>query len=417
MYQITAPDCSEITVSLPASKSVTHRIFILSGLNQGQTTVNNWLDAEDTEITLAALRHMGIKTKRESDTVICTSPIGKVQDKKVYLGNSGSSARFLIPQAAFLDKPIYFYGDSRLHERPFAELFEAMEKLNIKFKSENLTLPAYVYPSEITGGEIRFDSLPSSQIITALMMAGLWMKNDLLLYLPERTPSLPYIQMTYNLMKNLGLGVYYQDNCIQVKAQPPNSNWHYTVEMDLSAASYWVVFSLINNIKVVLPGITLPSLQGDERILEIAEQVGAEVMLFSDRVEITGTIERGVSIDCFDIPDLVPALSILALFAPQKFTMSNIKHLEFKESNRVQAIQNNITALGGKSTYSEGHLTIHPQKNYTGTLVKSYNDHRIAMSFAIAGTRINNITIDNPACVNKSYPEFWKHFTFWNEIE
>jgi 3-phosphoshikimate 1-carboxyvinyltransferase len=249
------------------------------------------------------------------------------------------------------------------------------------------------------------------------MMAGLWMKNDLLLYLPEKTPSLPYIKMTYNLMKNLGLGVDYRDNCIQVKAHPPNFNWYYTVERDLSAASYWVVFALINNVKVVLPGITLPSLQGDERILEIAEQVGAEVMLFSDRVEVQGTIERGVSIDCFDIPDLVPALSILALFAPQKFTMNNIKHLEFKESNRVQAIQNNITALGGKSIYRQGHLTIYPQKNYVGALVKSYNDHRIAMSFAIAGTRINNITIDNPACVNKSYPEFWKHFTFWNKIE
>ena len=417
MYRIIAPDCSEKTVFLPTSKSITHRIFILAGLNQGQTTVSSWLDAEDTDITLKALSQMGIRYKKNDDALIFTSPIGRINDEKIFLGNSGSSARFLIPLAAFMDKPVYYYGDTRLHQRPFAELFVAIQKLNINFKCDNFTLPAYIYPGEMIGGEIYFDKLPSSQIITALMLAGLWMKKDLLLHLPAHTPSLPYIQMTYQLMKRIGLTVNYRKNCIHIKAKRPNFNWYYAVERDLSASSYWVVFALINQIKLILPGITLPSLQGDERILEIAEQVGAKVILYSDRIEIEGSIEKSLSLNCLDIPDLVPALSIMALFSPRKFTLNNIRHLEYKESNRVQALQENIAALGGQSDYSNGNLTIYPQKKYAGAIIKSYNDHRIAMSFAIAGTKINNTTIDNPVCVNKSYPGFWKDFNFWREIQ
>jgi 3-phosphoshikimate 1-carboxyvinyltransferase len=417
MYLIKAPDCTEITVSLPTSKSITHRIYILAGLNKAATTITNGLHAGDTSLTLDALVNMGISADMTGEGLICRQPIGTVIEDNIYLGNSGSSARFLVPLAAFLDKAVYFYGETRLHQRPFAELFRALEKLNVRYQTDNLSLPATIYPSEMIGGDLHFESLPSSQIITALMLAGLWMKNDLSLFLPQKTPSLPYIKMTLQLMRRLGLEVTSEDNCIWIKARQPNYNWFYDVEKDLSAASYWVIFSLINQVKVTMPGVTLPSLQGDERILQIAEEVGGKVMLYSDRVEISGTIENGATIDCNDIPDLVPALSVLALFAPQSCTMMNIKHLEYKESNRIAAIQANIAALGGKSEYEDGNLCVHPQKRYQGAQLSSYNDHRIAMSFAVAGTRIKQTIIENPDCVKKSYPDFWDHFTFWKEIK
>jgi len=416
MYHINIPDCSEINVPLPTSKSITHRIYILAGLNKGKTTITNALQAEDTSITLKALVNMGIKACTTDQDFVCENAIGKVNEDKIYLGNSGSSARFLVPLGALLDKPVYFYGEPRLHQRPFAELFMALKKLSVHYQADKLLLPACIYPSEMQGGTVRFENLPSSQIITALMLAGLWMKNDLSLYLPQKTPSLPYINMTFQLMKRLGLECSYEDNCIWIKSHVPNYDWYYDVEKDLSAASYWVVFSLINDIKVILPGISLPSLQGDERILQIAEEIGGKVMLYANRVEISGSVNKGLSVDCSEIPDLVPALSVLALFAPQPFKMMNIKHLEYKESNRIAAIQNNVAALGGKSEYSHGNLTIYPQKQYHGTRMKTYNDHRIAMSFAVAGTRIRDTIIENPACVNKSYPDFWQHFSFWKEI-
>ena len=193
-------------------------------------------------------------------------------------------------------------------------------------------------------------------------------------------------------------------------------NYIHKVEKDLSAASYWVIFALINACKVILPGITLPSLQGDSRIFDLAEQVGAEIMLFHDRVEIIGKIKTGLTADCFDIPDLVPALSVLALFAPEPFKLMNVTHLQYKESNRIQAIQHNISGLGGKSEFRDEHLTVYPQKNYQGGVMKSFNDHRIIMSFAMAGTKIANTFIEDPSPVNKSYPAFWNHFTFWEKV-
>jgi 3-phosphoshikimate 1-carboxyvinyltransferase len=144
--------------------------------------------------------------------------------------------------------------------------------------------------------------------------------------------------------------------------------------------------------------------------------MGSQVMLFSNRLEISGDIRRGLKLDCGDIPDLVPALAVLALFAPGPSRLMQIKHLEYKESNRIAALQQNIKVLGGSSDYQGGNLTIYPQKKYHGGLIRTHNDHRIAMSFAVAGTRIDDVRIDYPECVSKSYPKFWHDFTFFTTV-
>jgi 3-phosphoshikimate 1-carboxyvinyltransferase len=417
MYIIKKPDVNEIQIDLPYSKSVTHRIYILSAFNLGTTRITDALDSYDTNLTRNILTNLGAEFEIGKFEILSKSPIGQVNNPDCFLGNSGSSARFLPPVATFVDKKIHFHGDKRLHERPFSELIEAMKKLGAKIDSSNASLPFDVYPQPLKGGDLAFTSLPSSQIVTGLMIAALWMEKNLTLKLPDITPSLPYIKMTHKLMKNLGLLVEINKNEIFVNAQKQDINWNFNVEKDLSAASYWVVFSLINNIKVKLKGVNLPSLQGDEKIFEIAELLGASVMLYSDRIEIEGEINTGINFNCRDIPDLVPALSILGLFAPEPIILSNIKHLEYKESNRVQAIRENINTLGGSTEYENNNLKIIPQKSYNGGKINTFNDHRIAMSFAVAGSKIQDVGIDNPDCVQKSYPEFWKDFYFWEELK
>lgn len=416
MYKIDTQKITEQTISLPSSKSISHRISILAGLNRGKTRILNLLEAEDTQITLQGLKNMGMESERDEENLTISSPIGNVREDKVYLGNSGSSARFLLPLPAYTDKAVRFYGTPRLHQRPFRELFSAFEALGIRFEAEGNSLPARIFPGKVSGGSIRLGELPSSQFVTALMLSALWMENDLHINLPGNVPSAPYIKMTCKLMKHLGLEVAYVGNQIQVKANRPDLEWNFTVEKDLSAASYWVVLGLIHGAKIVLPGVTLPSLQGDERIFSIAEEAGAGVMLFPDRVEISGGMRRGFSIDCQDIPDLVPSLGILGLFSPQPLKLMNVSHLQFKESNRIEAIRQNIAAIGGKCDFKDGHLTIYPQKSYQGGQIQSFNDHRIAMSFAVAGSKIEGMVIDNPQCVNKSYPDFWKDFSAWFKI-
>jgi len=416
MYCIRTANEKQFEINIPTSKSITHRILILSSLNSGNTIISNALKSRDTEITQAVLENMGGKFENNNnEEIVSKSCIGKVKNEECFLGNSGSSARFLLPLASFVDKKIYFFGDQKLHERPFSEILNVLQKLGGKIESTNDTLPVTFSPGELNGGNVIFDSLPSSQIITSLMMSALWMKNDIKIELSEITPSLPYINMTYNLMKKLGLNLEISENQIWVKADKPDFNWNFKVEKDLSSASYWVILGLINSKKVILPGITLPSLQGDERIFEIAQLAGANVMLYDDKVEVEGEVENGFDVDCRDIPDLVPALSILGLFAPSPVTLRNVKHLEYKESNRIEAICKNINTLGGKTDYINEQLIIYPQRKYKGGIVNTFNDHRIAMSFAVAGSKIDNVYIDNPGCVKKSYPEFWEHFTYWDQ--
>lgn len=413
MYKILTARIKEKKVELPSSKSISHRIAILAALNRGETSIQNMLDADDTRITIEALTNMGAKFRNNIQEWICNVPIGTVAREEIFLGNSGSSARFLIPLATFLDKPVYFYGDPRLHERPFRELFSALDQLGAKLEATQKSLPVTIYPGELKGGTVHLEKLPSSQIITALMIAGLWMKNNLEIILPEKTPSLPYIEMTYKLMHKLNLNVQQQQNNITVEAKIPDYDWNFTVEKDLSAASYWVILALINGAKISLMNVTLPSLQGDEKIFQIAEEAGAKVMCYSDRVQIEGNIQKGLTIDCNDIPDLVPSLSIMALFAPEPVKLMNVEHLQFKESNRIEALQMNIASIGGRSKFENGHFSVYPQKSYNGGRINTLNDHRIAMSFAMAGTRIPGIIIDTPECVNKSYPNFWQHFNYW----
>jgi len=413
MYIIKSPEINEIQINLPFSKSVTHRIYILSAFNLGTTRIIDALDSYDTNLTRDVLINLGADIKIDENEILSRTPIGDVKKSDCFLGNSGSSARFLPPVATFVNKKIHFHGEDRLHERPFLELIEALAKLGAKIESSNNSLPFDIFPQPLKGGEIRFSSLPSSQIVTGLMMSALWMENDLSIQLPDITPSLPYIKMTFKLMKNLGLQLEINQNDIFVKSGKPDINWNFNVERDMSAASYWVIFSLVNGIKVKLSGVNLPSLQGDEKIFEIAEMLGAKVMLYSDRIEIEGDMKNGMNLNCRDIPDLVPALSILGLFSPEPIILSDIKHLEYKESNRVEAIRKNIKMLGGKTEYENNNLKIIPQKSYKGGTINTFNDHRIAMSFAIAGTKISDIIIDNPECVQKSYPDFWNDFTFW----
>jgi len=413
MYKILTAKIKEKKVELPSSKSISHRIAILAALNRGGTCIQNMLDADDTRITIEALTSMGAKFRNNIQEWICNVPIGTVAREEIFFGNSGSSARFLIPLATFLNKPVYFYGDPRLHDRPFGELFSALDQLGVKLEANQKSLPVTIFPGELKGGTVQLEKLPSSQIITALMLAGLWMKNNLKIILPEKTPSLPYIEMTYKLMHKLNLNVQQQQNNISVEAKIPDYDWNFTVEKDLSAASYWVILAMINGAKISLMNVTLPSLQGDEKIFQIAEEAGAKVMCYSDRVEIEGDIRKGLTIDCNDIPDLVPSLSIMALFAPEPVKLMNVEHLQFKESNRIEALQMNIGSIGGKSEFKNGHFTIYPKKIYTGGQINTFNDHRIAMSFAVVGTAIPGIIIDNPECVSKSYPNFWKDFNYW----
>lgn len=418
MYRIFTPEKKEIKVEIPNSKSISHRIAILAAIKPGITEIKNFLYSEDTEITLQALTDMGAEFSRNGNTVTCSGQIGSVRSAKIFFGNSGSSARFLLPLAALCDQPVTFSGTERLHQRPVHELLTAMEQLGIKHKSNGNKLPVTVFPSIASGSKLKFDTLSSSQVVTAMLLMAVRMSAGLEIEFGRSVPSLPYIGLTFRLMHHLNLDIQKIENGYFVRPGVPATDWQYKVEKDMSSASYWVVLALISGQKVVLQNVVPPSIQGDERIFAIAESIGAEVELYPDRVEISGRIKNSFDIDCNGIPDLVPSLAVLAMFAPEKCILRNIEHLEYKESNRIEVVCKNINNLGGSCEYNQGSIQISPQpKKYKGCTIKCFDDHRIAMAFAVAGIRIENVVIDNPPVVSKSYPEFWDHFRWWKETE
>jgi 3-phosphoshikimate 1-carboxyvinyltransferase len=384
-------------------------------LNTASCTIGHVLDAEDTRITSDALRALGANVQINGARTEVAGTIGRISTTEVFLGNSGSSARFLLPLAAFGDRPVRFYGTPRLHERPFAEWISILRSIGYRIDATNDSLPAVVHPSSITGGRIDLGNLPSSQIVSALMMAGLWMKDGISIYLGPDIPSMAYARMTHRLMLSLDLLVEWQNQIVTVSPCRPDVPWTIDVEKDMSAASYWVAYALLTGARVRLNSIFRSSLQGDAAILDVAQMAGSTVLEHEHGTDVVGSISKAFDIDAYETPDLVPTLAVIGMFAPETTAIHNVRHLEYKESNRIEAIQENIRRLGGRTEYSDGNLLIIPQKTYTGASIDTFDDHRIAMSFAIAGLRIPGVVIENPHCVAKSYPRFWEDFDEWVE--
>lgn len=412
-YLIKNPESDFRTINLPTSKSVSHRAMILASMNEQKSIIKSVLDAEDTNLTYEALKTMGCQIEAEGRDFTFNASIGNSGGGEIYLANSGSSMRFLLPLAPMAGNSLKLYGSERLHERPAVQMLEALKLMGAKFESNNNFLPVTFESTGLTGGTIKFDKLPSSQVVSGLMMAAPKMNDAIEIVLPKDVPSLPYITMTYKMMKNFGFNLQWEKNVITSENKMLNTDLNFTVEKDMSAASYWITFALINEIPVLLKDVTLPSLQGDEFIFEIAKMAGGKITETEKGIEISGSISKSFDVDCGDTPDLVPAIAVLAMFAPEVCSISNIEHLRVKECDRIEAIQANIKTLGGKSDYENDVMKIYPQKKYNGGLIEVYNDHRIAMCFAIAGSRIENVIIDNPLCVGKSYPNFWIDYRSW----
>jgi len=416
VYLISPVENEISPVALPPSKSITHRAFILAALNKGTSYIDAPLLSEDTEITIEALKAMGAEFNHTDSGFSVKGSIGNVRQNEIYLGNSGSSARFLLPLAPMLDRPVKFNGNDDLRKRPFSELIGAMREKGIRIDSTDNSLPAIVYPGSYSNLDFSFSNLPSSQILSGFLFASILEKKSIAIKHIGKIPSLPYFSMTMGMIQDLGLDIRTDGDTIYLEKPGISKNLNINIEKDYSAASYWVVLALITGKKVILKDASLPSLQGDCLIFSVAEQAGGKVSLFHDRIEVEGGITSGFSGDYSDTPDLVPSLAILALFAPKPVTFANVSRLQFKETDRIHAIRTNIEALGGKTSYNGSDLIIYPIGKSCGAIINSFNDHRIAMSFAVAGTRISGTTIDNPSCVSKSYPEFWKQFIYFKEI-
>jgi len=422
MQTIKTGPVQDTRISLPGSKSYTHRYLIAAALSRGPCRITNWLDSEDTRHTLDALTQMGAAAA-ESEDFIDIAGIGGDFDSvetPIDLGNSGTSMRLLAGICALGQGPYVLTGSERMKERPIDHLLNALSEIGVEAVSLNGNgcPPIRIRGGCISGSQVAIDCSVSSQYLSSLLLLAPLTENGLSIHVAKGPVSKPYIDMSVDVLNRFGIEVKRQDyNSFNIAGGQHYRPGSYTVEPDASQASYFWAAAAITGASVQVNNIFPTSLQGDVRFARVLEQMGCRVEESPSGITVTGpglgilspAALVGIDVDMSDMPDLVPTLAVVAAFAEGETLIRNVGHLRAKESDRLGAVQNELSRMKIDVRISGDSLIISggtPQ----GAEIETYNDHRMAMSFAVAGLCTPGLAIKNKACVAKSFPGFWDVF-------
>jgi 3-phosphoshikimate 1-carboxyvinyltransferase len=401
-----------VIVSIPGSKSLTQRALIAAALAQDNSFISNALMAEDTLHLIEGLRTLGTQIISVSGGLFVTGTGGKIanSDKDIFLGNNGTALRFLTALVCLGKGKYVLTGEKRLCERPVGTLADALREMGVDISCHNNCPPVAINANGLAGGKIILRDVESSQYVSALLLCAPYTKKGINLVLKGDVVSTPYIDLTICVMKDFGAKVtQIGSNEYHVDAGKIYQGRQYRVEGDASSASYFFLAASLLKRPIRVMGINRLSKQGDMRLLNILEELGCRVKSEEDWVEVEGNnlSEGNFSFDLNDMPDMVPTLAVLAAFRKGRTTIKNVAHLRIKESNRLAALVTELSRMGIDARETSGGIIIqggnpHPAK------IETYNDHRIAMSFAIASLVVPDTKINDKKCVDKSFPEFWE---------
>ena len=402
----------EHSVHLPPSKSYTNRAYIAAALASGSSVIHNRSQSDDSEYLLSALREFGIPVKTGNEPLRIEGSDGalKVPDNEIFVGNAGTAMRFLTSFASLAPGTVRMTGDEQMLRRPVQDLLDSLKIAGIHTSSENGFPPIVVRGGSLGGGSINMNGTVSSQFLSSMLLYAPYAKHPTTLRVKGELRSRPYIDMTLHVMRSFGAMVdVAEPNIFTVSNRDRYIGREFSIEGDATSATYFAAAAAITKGKVYIENISRESVQGDVAFFSILEEMGCSISERDDGIEIVGGSLSGIELDMNNLPDCVPTLAVVALFASGPTTITNVGHLRHKESNRLVAIAAELKKLGaGVELFDEG-VTIRPGK-LSGATIETYNDHRMAMSFAIAGLAIPGVRIINPDCVSKSYPEFWSEF-------
>lgn len=407
------PKC-EAVISIPGSKSFTHRALIVSSLAQGVSFLRHALRSEDTIYTAQALEKFGLRVLWEKDGIKIEGKGGVLKggEEKIYLGNSGTSMRFLTALAALREGPTYLDGSTRLRERPMGELIKSLMTLGVKVYAlgKNDCLPLKVEPQQLPeGGQVKIKGNESSQFLSALLLVSPFFQKDTIIIAEGPLASKPYINMTREVMSAFGVEVQEEKNSFFIRAGQRYLAREYLIESDASNASYFWAAAAVTQGKIRVDNLSLNSVQGDIKFVHILEKMGCRVKATEKGVEVQGAPLKGIEVDMNSMPDVVPTLAVIAAFAQGETLIRNVRHLRFKESDRLRAVAQELVKMGIEVAEGEDWLKIKGGRP-RGAEIETYQDHRLAMSFAIAGLAVPGIRIKDEDCVGKSFPNFWETF-------
>ncbi len=400
------------SVSAPPSKSVSHRAIIAAALSQGTSLLKNVLFADDTVRTINALKKFGVGITRRGSDLVVRGGGGSLQQPRgiINLGHSGTSMRFLTAVAGLVSGSATFTGSPRLGERPMHDLFSSLSQMGILAKPlrPDRSLPLQVFGSMPRGGTIRVSGSISSQFASALLFIAPFAKHATTISVQD-PHSRPYIELTARVMEDFGVSVFRSDNhSFIVPSSQRYTGRDYAVEGDYSSSSYFFALAAITKSSITVRGLSPESRQGDSFFLTLLREMGCDVRAQKNSITVTGTGHlSAITADLGDYPDIVQTLAVVSAFAKGVTKIRNIGHLKHKETDRITATALELNAMGVRATHDD-HALIIPGGRPRGAVITTHNDHRMAMSFAIAGLGAAGVTtIKNAEVVEKSYPAFF----------
>lgn len=401
------------TIRPPGSKSLTNRALILAALAEGRTRLTGVLDSVDTQVMIASLRKLGLAVEQDlaAKTITVAGCGGRLAGNgaDLFLENSGTSIRFLTALCCIGRGRFHLDGNARMRERPIQPLVDALSRAGVAIKCEMGTAcpPVVIDAKGLPGGAWTVDGSLSSQYLSALLMAAPCALADVTLSVRGELVSRPYVDMTIANMRQFGARVSEPEaNVFQISAMPYRGS-EYDIEPDASAASYYFALAAVTGGDITVEGLNRDALQGDVAFVDALVQMGCRAEYGPHAIRVIGGPLTGIDIDMNAISDTAQTLACVAPFAEGPTRIRNVTHMRLKETDRVAAVVTELRRLGLSVDEHDDGMTIHPGGLHGGT-VATYDDHRMAMSFALLGLRQPGIVIADPGCTAKTYPKYFE---------
>ena len=407
----------------PGSKSLTNRAMVIAALCPGEVKLTNVLFADDTAVMIDSLRKLGfavdIDEANAAATIVGQGGVIPAKSAELFCGNSGTTIRFVTALCSLGRGTYSLDGVARMRQRPIGELVAMLKNLGgrIEYLSEPGFPPLQLRSNTLPGGLVRFGAAQSSQYLSAVLMAAPLARNEVVIDLERNQTSWPYVAMTMQLMSHFGQFVELtldpetkEPTQINVPLTPYHAT-DYAIEPDASNASYFLAAAAVMpGSRIKIEGLGRMSLQGDVGFADLLRRMGATVKVAVDSITLTGPDSlEAIDADLSAMPDVAQTLAVVALFAEGESVLRGVRTLRVKETDRLAALQNELTKLGAKVDIDgDDVLKITPPKALRSAEIATYDDHRMAMSFSIAGLKRSGITIKDAECVNKTYPRFFE---------
>ncbi|TWU55038.1 3-phosphoshikimate 1-carboxyvinyltransferase [Rubripirellula reticaptiva] len=404
----------------PGSKSLTNRALICAAFASGNSVLAGALKSEDTEVMIDAVRAIGVAVQiADGGSTLCVDTsarlVPKIGDQRteMFIANSGTTIRFLTAALSAFGGHYRLHGVDRMHQRPIGDLVAAIDGViegHIETMSADGCPPVLIQSSSWRPGELSVAGSVSSQYLSGLMMAAPITTVSSRIQVVGELVSRPYVDMTAEVMRSFGADISIVDanDCVSVEIGSAGYRGiDYSIEPDASAASYFWAAAAITGGEVTVDGLTANAMQGDVGFVDVLEKMGCKIRSDKNSITVVGGKLVGIDVDMNLISDTVQTLSMVALFADGPTRVRGVAHNRFKETDRIGDLACELRKLGATVDEHDDGMTIHPPATPTPATLETYHDHRMAMSFSLAGLRIPGVKILDPACTSKTYPDYF----------